>query len=174
MTADTRAVRSAGLAPGTGASAPEVASYVAEHRDGFLASLFLYALGMGGFLAFGVALWAWLRSHPGVADPLAALFVVGVASLCSVVFVGFAPALVLAYRSGAVGDPRLLWDLSFGVLALSGVPTALALGSYAWIVLSTRVLPAWSAWMAALGAAAHVLIVASFFFSSGFSRSRAG
>jgi hypothetical protein len=156
------------LAPGTGASGREIAAYAAEHRGTLIASVFLYGLGMGGFLAFGIALWAWLRSRPGVAEPLAALFGCGVVALCSVVLVGFAPALVLAYRSGAVSDPRLLWDLSFAVLGLSGVPTALALGAYAWIVLTTRVLAPWSGWVAAVGAAAHVLIAATFFFSSGF------
>lgn len=156
------------LAPGTGASASEIGNYAATHRDALIASIFLYALGMGGFLAFGVMLWTWLRRRPGVDEPLSALFGFGVASFCSVVFVGFGPALVLAYRSGAVGDPRLLWDLSFGILGLSGVPTALALGSYALIVLKARPLPPWTGWVAAIAAAAHVLIAATFFFSSGF------
>jgi hypothetical protein len=156
------------LAPGTGASGREIAAYVADNRSTFLASIFLYTLGMAGFFAFGIALWTWLRRRPGVAQAPAAVFACGIASLCSVVFVGFAPALVLAYRSGAVGDPRLLWDLAFAILALSGAPTVLALGAYAWVVLSTGALAPWSGWIAAVAAAAHVVIVGTFFFSSGF------
>jgi hypothetical protein len=52
--------------------------------------------------------------------------------------VGFGPALVLAYRSGAIGDPRLLWDLSFGILGLSGVPTALApITMFLWLLAAS-------------------------------------
>jgi hypothetical protein len=74
------------LAPTTGASASEIASYAATHRDALIASIFLYALGMGGFLAFGVMLWTWLRRRPGVDEPLSAPFGFGVASFCSVVW----------------------------------------------------------------------------------------
>jgi hypothetical protein len=155
------------LAPGTDSSGAEIAAYVARNRDGFTGSVFVYGLGMGLFLAFSAALWGWLRTQPGVAEPLAAIFGFGAASLCTVVLAGFAVMLAFAYRP-SVAAPRELYDVTFALLAVSGIPTALALGSYAWIVLSTRVLPAWSAWIAAVGAAAHVLIVASFFFSSGF------
>jgi hypothetical protein len=61
-----------------------------------------------------------------------------------------------------------LSDLSFGLLAASGVPTAVACGAYATVVRRTRALPAWTAWIAVFAAAAHVLIAATFLFDSGF------
>jgi hypothetical protein len=157
------------LVPGTNASPREVAAYVGDYRTGFLVAVFVFGVAMAGFLAFSVGLWSWLRRRPGVAEPVAATFVLGVVSLCTVVFAGFAVMLVFAYRAPAVADPRLLYDLCFGLLAISGIPTALALGSYAWIVLgAARPLPAWTGWVAALAAAAHVLIAATFFFEGGF------
>jgi hypothetical protein len=156
------------LFPGTEASGHEIAAYVGDHRAGAIASVFVFGLGMGGFLAFAAALWAWLRRRPGVSDPLAAVFVFGAASLCTVVFAGFAVFLALAYRAPSVTAPRELYDVCFALLNLSGIPTALALGAYAAIVFSARPLPVWSAWVAVAGAAAHLLIAASFFFESGF------
>jgi len=102
-----------------------------------------------------------------VAEPLAAIFGFGAASLCTVVFAGFAVMLAFAYRP-SVAVPRELYDVTLGLLAVSGIPTALALGAYAAIVLGARPLPVWTAWVALVGAAAHVLIAASFFFHSGF------
>lgn len=156
------------LAPGTDAGDREIAAYLSANRDGFLASVFVFGLGMGAFLAFAAALWAWLRSRPGVPDSLAAMFAFGATSLCTVVFAGFAVMLVLAYRAPSVAAPRELYDLCFGLLAISGIPTALALGAYAAIVFSARPLPGWTAWVAVVGTVAHLLIAASFFFRSGF------
>jgi hypothetical protein len=52
--------------------------------------------------------------------------------------------------------------MTFGLLALSGIPTAVCLGAYAAIVLRSRCLPAWTAWLALLSVDAHLLIAASF------------
>src|SRR2546426_908956 len=57
---------------------------------------------------------------------------------------------------------QALRDMTFGLLALSGIPTAVCLGAYAEVVLRSRSLPAWTAWLAGIGAVAHVLIAASF------------
>lgn len=156
------------LAPGTTAGEREIATYVADNRDGFIWSLFFFALGMALVLAFAAALWAWLRERPGVSQAHAAVFGLNSASFVTMVLVGFVPVWVLAYRSPDAAEAQLLYDLSFGVLAVSGLPTALALGTFAVIVLSARPLPAWTAWLAILGAAAHLLILASFFFREGF------
>ena len=156
------------LFPGTDSSGREIAAYIGEHRTGSIASVFVFGLGMAGFLAFSAALWAWVRRRPGVPDPLAAIFVLAAASLCTVVFAGFAVFLALAYRAPSVTAARELYDVTFGLLAISGLPTALALGAYAAIVLKARPLPVWSAWVAVIGAGAHVLIAASFFFETGF------
>ena len=159
--------------PGTRASDAQVLGYVSEHRGGFVAALTLYAIGMGLFLAFASFLgsWVWRRGAPG---GLVATFALGAASLATLVFAGFVPMLVLAYRAPAVdpGVARILYDGSFGLLALSGVPTAVALGAFAAIVFVHRVLPRLTAWAAALAAAEHVVIAGSFLPPRGPSRPR--
>ena len=74
----------------------------------------------------------------------------------------FATAGVASYRPQQPALALLLSDLTFGFLALSGIPTAVCLGAYAALVLRYRCLPAWTGWLAVLGAVAHVLIAASF------------
>ena len=81
---------------------------------------------------------------------------------------GFTAFFVLVYRDADVGDPRLLYDLTFGLLAMSGAPTAIALGSYAALVLRSTGLPRWTAWLGVVGALAHVALLASFVVSEGF------
>ena len=54
------------------------------------------------------------------------------------------------------------------MLALSGAPTAVALGSYAALVWRTAWLPRWTAALAAIGAVAHVVLLASFLVGDGF------
>src|SRR5205085_818682 len=49
--------------------------------------------------------------------------------------------LVLTYRSPAPSDARLLYDASFGLLAMSAAPTVVALGAYSALVFRTRELP---------------------------------
>jgi hypothetical protein len=156
------------LAPSTSASGHEILDYVARNRDGLLASVFVFGLGMTLFLAFAAALCAWLVEQPGVARAHAAVFGAGSAALTTLVFAGFATMLAFAYRAPALRTPRELYDLCFGLLAVSGFPTALALGAFAAIVFGARPLPAWTGWLAVVGAAAHLLIAASFFFGSGF------
>jgi hypothetical protein len=75
---------------------------------------------------------------------------------------------VLLYREADVSDPRLLYDLAFGLLAMSGAPTAVALGSYAALVYRAGYLPRWTALLALVGATAHVVLLASFVVTDGF------
>jgi len=155
-----------GMEP-TGAANAAVAADIADNRDAILASLFVYSLAMGLFLPFAAGIWTRLRLAEPAPHLLAATFALAVAAMVALIFAGFAPIAVAAYRapSALAVDLR---DLSFGLLAVSGVPTAAALGSYAFVVLRTRCLDPWSAGMAAAGAIAHVVIAASFLFRTGF------
>ena len=75
---------------------------------------------------------------------------------------------LLAYRAPEIAGARELYELCFGLLALSGVPTALALGAYGATVLRARPLPSLTGWVALVGAASHVLIAGSFLPTAGF------
>ena len=154
--------------PDTNATAGEIAGYVGAHRSALLVAMALSTAAVGLWLVFGVGVWLWLRETAGGVSALAVCFLVGLVSFVTLLLAGFTLALVLFYRAPNALDPRLLYDLGFGLLAMSGIPTALALGSYAAHVFSDSRLPAWTAWVAAVAAVAHVVLLASLVISSGF------
>jgi hypothetical protein len=93
---------------------------------------------------------------------------VGLVSFVTLLLAGFAALFLLAYRAPEAPDPRLLYDLSFALLAMSGIPTALVLGSYAAVVFRSDSLPRWTAWVATVAALAHLLLLASLVLRNGF------
>jgi hypothetical protein len=155
-------------APGTTASAREIASYVQSNREGGLWSLFVYSLGMGLFLCFAGGLWGSLRRTSPSSSALPAVFALAATALVTLILAAFAPAGIDAYRPQPPALAQMLWDLTFALLALSGIPTAIALGAYAAMVRATRLLPIWTAWLALVGVAGHVLIAASLLWRTGF------
>jgi hypothetical protein len=152
----------------TEASNAEVARYVADHRDSSLAALFIYSLAMGLFLFLAAGVWTRLRLAEPEPQPLAATFALAVTAMVTLILAGFVPLAVEAYRAPSTVVAVPLRDLTFGLLAVSGIPTAVALGSYAVVVLRTHCLDPWSAAMAAAGVIAHIVIAASFLFRTGF------
>jgi hypothetical protein len=149
-------------APATTASGSEIADYAHDHRGRIIASLFLYSLAMGLFLCFAAGLWVWLRDAEPPPRPLSAVFAFGAVALVALILAGFVTGGVLSYRPQEPAIAQSLRDMTFAFLALSGIPTAVCLGAYGELVLRRRCLPAWTAWLAGLGAVAHVFIAASF------------
>jgi hypothetical protein len=149
-------------APGTNASSAHVAAYSQAHQGRSIAALFIYSLGIGLFLCFAAGLWSWMRQFEPAPQSLSAVFAFGAISLAVLIFAAFATAGVLSYRPQQPALAALLADLTFGLLALSGIPTAVCLGAYAALVLRHGWLPAWTGWLAVLATATHVLIAASF------------
>ena len=154
--------------PGTGATAAEIAGYVDAHRSALLVAMVLSTAAVGLWLLFGVGVWLWLRETTGSVSFLSVCFLVGLVSFVTLLLAGFAVFFVLVYRAPEASDPRLLYDLAFGLLAMSGVPTALALGSYAAHVCRDDRLPRWTAMIAVVAAMAHVVLLASLVITSGF------
>ncbi len=154
--------------PGTSATGGEIAGYVDAHRPALLLAMILSTAAVGLWLLFGVGVWVWLRETTGNVSPLSVCFLVGLVSFVTLLLAGFAVAFVLFYRAPEASDPRLLYDLGFGLLAMSGVPTALALGSYAAQVFHGGRLPNWTAWVALVAALAHLVLLSSLVITSGF------
>jgi len=154
--------------PGTGATAGEIAGYVHAHRSVLLLAMVLNTTAVGLWLVFGLGVWLWLREAAGDAISLPVCFLVGLVSFVTLLLAGFTSFFVLVYRAPEVADPRLLYDLAFGLLAMSGVPTALALGSYAAQVFRGGRLLRSTAVIAIVAAVAHVALLASFVIGSGF------
>jgi hypothetical protein len=148
-------------APGTNASGARVAAYAQHDRGRTIASLFIYTLAMGFFLCFAAGLWSRLRQIEPVPQPLSAAFAFGAVALVVLTLAAFVTGGVLSYRAQEAEIAGALADITFGLLAVSGMPTAVCLGAYAALVLRHGSLPRWTAWLAVLGALTHVFITAS-------------
>ena len=151
--------------PATDAPPAEFASYVADHHGDLPPALLAYGLAFGVFLVFAAGVWTLLRRFDEI---LGATFALAAAAMSALIVAGFVPEAVAAYRRPGAELARTLNDLSFGILAFSAIPTAVATAAFAAVVLRSRCLPAWTAWVATLAAAAHVVLAASFLFHSGF------
>ena len=155
--------------PASTASGTSVASYVLEHQSALQFGALLDAIGVTLWGLFGVGVWQLLRQN-GQDRFLLGCFLAGVLWMVSLLLAGFTAFLVLAYRPAeySPSEAHLLYDLTFGLLAMSGLPTAVALGAYAAIASRRRILPAWTALLGAIGALAHLVLLASFVSSGGF------
>jgi hypothetical protein len=131
-------------------------------------SLFIYSIAMAFFLCFAAGLWGWLREREPSPQPFSSIFGFAAIALIVLILAGFVPAYMLGYRSQSATIAGPLGDLTFGLLALSGIPTAVCLGSYAALVVRLRCLPVWTGWLAAIAAVAHLLIAASFLSHGAF------
>jgi hypothetical protein len=154
--------------PGTAATAGEIAGFVDAHRSALLVAMVLTTAAVAFWLLFGVGVWSWIRETGSGDSFLAVCFLVGLVSFVTLLLAGFTCFFVLVYRAPEASDPRLLYDLAFALLAMSGVPTALALGSYATHVLRDHRLPGWTAWVAVVAALANLMLLASLVIRSGF------
>jgi hypothetical protein len=155
-------------APGTGSTGAEITAFVDANRTALLAGMLLSTAAVSLWVVFGAGVWLRLREATGPQNLLTACFAFGLVCFVTLLLAGFTSIFVLVYRAPNVSDARLLYDLAFGLLAMSGAPTAIALGSFAALVLSFGHLPRWTAVLAALGAAAHVVLLASFVVEEGF------
>ena len=149
-------------APGTTASATEVSAYAQHHGGRIIASLLIYSFAMGIFLCFTGGLCAWLRERERPPQALSSIFAFSAVALAVLIMAAFVPAYMLSYRPQPAAIAGPLADLTFGLLALSGIPTAVCLATYAALIARLRCLPTWTAWLATAGALTHVLIAASF------------
>ena len=154
--------------PATGATASQIASFAGAHRSALLLAMVLTTAAVGLWLVFGVGVWVWLRETSTGDGLFSACFLAGFVSFVTLLLAGFTSFFVLVFRAPGASDPRLLYDLAFGLLAMSGVPTALALGCYAAQIFREHQLPDWTAWLAALGSLAHLVLIASLVLTSGF------
>ena len=149
-------------APGTRSSAGAVALYAQHNATRIVVSLFIYSMAMGLFLFLAVGVWSRLRQYEPPPHVLSTTGLMAGVALTVLILAAFMPTCVLAYRHEPSAIAGLLGDMTFGLLAISGIPTAVFLASYATVVLRYGGMPRWTAYLASASAAAHVLIAASF------------
>jgi hypothetical protein len=147
--------------PGTSASASELTGFALRHESALPAAMILNAAGVALWMVFGAGVWLRLRDAGGRDSLASACFAFGLVGFVTLLLAGFVAMFLLSYRATALTEARLLYDLTFGLLAISGLPTAIALGSYAAVTFRRGTLPRFTAWLAAVAAAAHVLLLFS-------------
>ena len=157
--------------PDTDTTARALTTFVVDHRARLQAMMALYVITVTLWLVFAVAAAAYLReagAPPRAAGGALACFAFGSVGFVTLLLAGFTSMDLLVYRGSHARDPILLYDLAFGLLAMSGMPTAVALGGFAAIVRRGRMLPQYTGWLAIVTALAHVLLLLSFVVPSGF------
>ncbi len=154
--------------PGTNSSASRLITFAVDHRSSFHAVMVLNATGVALWMIFGAGIWLLLLEGDRQDSLLSACFAFGFIASTTLLLAGFVSGFLIAYRAPHIPDPRLLYDLTFGLLALSGAPTAIALASYAMATFRNSQLPRFTAWLAALAAVAHVALLFSLVVPSGF------
>lgn len=158
--------------PGTNVSARILDGYVVAHHDALQMTMLCYAVGIILWLVFGVATAVHLHATLPRSTHTTALtlcLAAGTTGFVTLLLAGFATFDVLVYRAPHLQDPRLLYDMTFGLLAMSGLPTAVALSAYAVLVYRGHTLPRWTASLAAITALAHLALLASFIVPDGFA-----
>jgi hypothetical protein len=127
----------------------------------------LYTVGVTLWLPFGAAVWAYLRDRPAVRSALPTCFAAGLIGYVTLVFSGFTAFDLLLYRHHSAESASLLYDLTWGLLAMAGMPTAVSLASFAVAVYVHRMLPRFTAHLAAAAAATHLLFLTVFIVRDG-------
>lgn len=155
------------LFPSTQVSGAEIALWASANHDRLVVTQLLYTVGVGLWLVFGAAVWTHLRNRLPSGSPLAAGFGVGFVGLVTLVLAGFTVFNVQIYRPRSPELSTLLYDLAFGMLAMSGVPAAVALGCFAIAVYRHHVMRRSTAHIAAVAAVAHVLLLVAFVAPTG-------
>lgn len=135
-------------APNSGSTGAVIAHYATSNRGQLLAGLLLLALSLALTTVFAACLYRMIRRAEGKDGWLA------VASLASILggagMFGGGIALLMTATFRPTADPavlRALWDAGWIAFNLSGFAFGGWIAIVAAATLSTRVLPAWTAWI---------------------------
>jgi hypothetical protein len=153
--------------PATQASDADVARWAVANHDRLVTTQVLNTGGVALWLIFGAAVWTYLRDRLPAGSTLATGFAAGLVGFVTLILSGFTAFDLLLYRNRGAETSALLYDLTFGLLAMSGIPTAVALGSFAVAVYVHRMLPRSTAHLAVIAAAGHLLLIAAFIAHEG-------
>lgn len=153
--------------PATATSGIDIARWAAAHHDRLVATQVLYTVGVACWLVFGAAVCTFLRHRLSAGSTLATAFAGGFVGVVVLILSAFTAFGLLLYRPRNAELAALLYDLTAGLLAMSGVPTAVALAAFANAVYRYRVLPRSTGHLAIVAAVAHVLLLVAFIAPAG-------
>lgn len=153
--------------PGTQTTGADVALWAATHHDRLVVTQVLNTVGVTVWFIFGAAAWTYLRDRLPANSTLPTCFAASFTGCATLLLSGFTAFNLLLYRPHIAETSILLYDLTFGLLAMSGMPTVVALGSFAVAVYVHGVLPRHTAHLAIAGAAVHPLLLLAFIVEDG-------
>lgn len=152
--------------PATSTSDAALVSWVHAHHDALVASIVLDGVAVTLWAVFGADLAFRLRRlAPDSALP--AVLAVGFAGLTTLLLSGFTAFCLLVGQAPAPQVAGFAYDLCFGLLAMSGVPTVASMAAYAVLAARQRVLGRPTVVLAIVAAVAHVLLLPTVFFRHG-------
>lgn len=153
--------------PGTQTSGTEVALWAALNHDRLVVTMLLNTVGVTLWFVFGAAVYAVLRDRLPAGSMLPMCFAASFFGCVTLLLGGFTAFNLLLYRDHSPETAILLYDLTFGLLAMSGMPTVVALGSFAVAVYAHHASPRYTAHLAVAGATAHPLLLVTFIVRDG-------
>lgn len=153
--------------PQTQTSGTDVAAWATNHHAQLVVTQLLNTVGVTLWFVFGAALWTYLRDRLPTRSTLPMCFAASFFGCAILLLSGFTAFNLLLYRQHSAELSTLLYDLTFGLLAMSGMPTVVALGAFGAAVYRHRVLPRYTAHLAIAGAAIHPLLLAAFIVEEG-------
>ncbi|CAJ1506168.1 hypothetical protein MU0083_003878 [[Mycobacterium] kokjensenii] len=153
--------------PGTRTAPIDIGRWAAAHHDRLVMTMVLNILGVTLCLVFGAAVWVYLRDRLSMRSTLPSCFVVGFTGSATLLLAGLTAFDLLLYRRRSADTSALLYDLTFGLLAMSGMPALVMLATFAVAVYTRRVLPAYAGHLALAAVAVHPLLLLAFVIPSG-------
>jgi hypothetical protein len=153
--------------PTTQMRGAELALWATDHDDRLAVTMLLDVVGVTVWLVFGAAVWTDLRDQLPARSTLPACFAAGFLGCVTLLLSGFTAFAILLYREHSSEVSILLCDLTFGLLAMSELPTIVAAWSCAVAVYVHRALPRSAGHFAVAAAAAHPLLLATLIIRGG-------
>jgi hypothetical protein len=153
--------------PGTQTPGAEVARWAASNHDRLVVTMILNTVGVTIWCVFGAAVYVVLRDRVPAASVLPTCFAGSFFGCVTLLLGGFTAFDLLLYRQHGLDASILLYDLTFGLLAMSGLPTVVSLASFAAAVYIHHALPRYTAHLAVAGAAIHPLLLVTFIVPDG-------
>ncbi len=153
--------------PGTRTQSIDVARWAAAHHDRLVVTMALNTVGVTLWFVFGAAVWTYIRDRVPMKSILPTCFAAGFIGCVTLLLSGFTAFDLLLYRRRSADAASLLYDLTFGLLAMSGMPLVVALGAFVTAVYARQTLPAYAGHLALVAAVVHPVLLLTFVFRSG-------
>ena len=153
--------------PATRTQPVDISRWAMAHHDRLVLIMVLNTVGVTLWFVFGAAVWAHLRDRVPMKSVLPTCFAVGFIGCVTLLLSGFTAFDLLLYRRRSADAASLLYDLTFGLLAMSGMPIAVALAAFAVAVYTRQVLPVYTGHLAVAAAVVHPVLLLTFVFRTG-------